>query len=262
MTALLTGRGLGKRYALPKDSFLSRTRHRDAVVDADIDVIAGETLAVIGESGSGKSTLLRMLLGLSPADSGEVHFDGRRLEPSRSRWLRRETGIVLQDPYASLDPRFTIGDTVAEPLEALRIGGDHRARVAEVLEQVGLPAWRAAQYPHELSGGQRQRVALARAIVHRPRLLVGDEPLSALDVTVRAQILDLLRDLRARLGLTIVLVSHDIGLVHHAADRIVVMSDGRVVETGPTAEVLRKPRHPYTRALLSAVPRLIDREPA
>lgn len=263
MSALITARGLHKRFVLPKDSLFSPTAYRDAVIDVDLDIEEGATTAIIGESGSGKSTLLRLLLGLSTATSGEADFDGRRVEaasPGRLRWLRRATGIVLQDPYASLDLRFTIAESVAEPLQALRIPGDHAARVVEVLEQVGLPAWRAQQYPHELSGGQRQRVALARAIVHGPRLLVGDEPLSALDVTVRAQILDLLRELRDRLGLTIVLVSHDIGLVQHVADHIVVMKDGRVVETGAAAQLLRAPRHSYTRSLLAAVPRLIDKE--
>ncbi|MGB4778298.1 ABC transporter ATP-binding protein [Microbacterium sp.] len=261
--ALVTGRGLGKRYVLPKESLFSRSAYRDAVIDVDIDLYEGETTAIIGESGSGKSTLLRLVLGLARPTTGEARFDGRLVEPgapSRLRWLRGATGIVLQDPYASLDPRFTVAQTIAEPLEALRRPGDHAARVREVLGQVGLPAWRAEQYPHELSGGQRQRVALARAIVHHPRLLVGDEPLSALDVTVRAQILDLLRTLRESLGLTIVLVSHDIGLVQHVADRVIVMKDGRVVETGRTADVLRAPGHDYTRTLLASVPRLIDKE--
>ncbi|MFT4279931.1 ABC transporter ATP-binding protein [Microbacterium sp.] len=263
MTTLLAARGIRKRFALPKESLFARTVHREALVYVDIDIDEGLTTAIIGESGSGKSTLVRILLGLGRADAGDVRFAGRTIDPGRGaelRRLRRDTGIVLQDPYASLDPRFTVAQTIAEPLEALGISGDHRARVVEVLDQVGLPSWRADQFPHELSGGQRQRVALARAIVHGPRLLVGDEPLSALDVTVRAQILELLRELRDRLGLTIVLVSHDIGLVQHVADRIVVMKDGRVVESGEATAVLRNPSHPYTRSLLAAVPRLIDKE--
>jgi peptide/nickel transport system ATP-binding protein len=164
--------------------------------------------------------------------------------------------VVFQDPYSSLDPRMSVGRTVAEPLRALGIDGDRRALVRTALADVGLDPALADRYPHELSGGQRQRVALARAIIHRPRLLVGDEPLSALDVTVRAQILDLLRRLHAELGLTLVLVSHDIGLVQHFAQRVVVMRQGEIVETGAAAAVLAAPRHPYTRELIAAVPRL------
>lgn len=259
MSALLTGRGIGRRYPLPRTSLLGPAPTRDAVIDVDIDIDEHETVAIIGESGSGKSTLVRILLGLDRATAGQVRFDGRDVVPgpaSRTRWLRRQTGVVLQDPYASLDPRRTVGQSVRQPLQALGIGGDHDRQVAEVLERVGLHAWRARQYPHELSGGQRQRVALARAIVHGPRLLVGDEPLSALDVTIRAQVLDLLRELHAERGTGVVLVSHDIGLVQHLAERVYVMHDGRVVEHGPTATVLGNPSAPYTRELLSAVPHL------
>lgn len=263
MSVLLEGRGLSKVYRLPRETLLAPAVTRVAVSEADIEVRAGETLAVIGESGSGKSSLVRLLLALGRPTTGTVSFDGRpvRATPSGAglRWFRRETGIVLQDPYASLNPRLTVGRSIAEPLGALGVRGDHRALVAEVLGHVGLHDWRAEQYPHELSGGQRQRVALARAIVHRPRLLVGDEPMSALDVTVRAQILRLLLQLKDTLGLTIVLVSHDIGLVQHIADRIVVMKDGRIVESGPTADLLAHPAHPYTRTLLSSVPRLVER---
>ncbi len=264
MTVLVRGHGLNRDFRLPKEGIFDRTAVRHAVIDVDIDVTEGETLAIIGESGSGKSTLIRLLLALDTPSAGTVEFGGRAVEPgsvASLRWLRRQTGIVLQDPYSSLDPRFTIRRVISEPLRALKIPGDHAKRVDEVLDQVGLPAWRADQFPHELSGGQRQRVALARAIVHGPRLLVGDEPMSALDVTVRAQILDLLRELRARLGLTIVLVSHDIGLVHHVADRIVVMKGGRVVEAGQATDVLTRPAHEYTTRLLSAVPRIIDKVP-
>lgn len=263
MTALLTARGLTRDYRLPKTRLIEPARYRHALVDLDLDVKEGETLAIIGESGSGKSTLTRLLLALDRPTAGEVRFDGRRVEwesTRQLRWLRAQTGVVFQDPYASLDPRFTVEDIIAEPLRALRIAGDHRALVSAVLDRVGLPAWRLEQYPHELSGGQRQRVALARAIVHGPRLLVGDEPLSALDVTIRAQILELLRELHRELGLTIVLVSHDIGLVKHFAQRVVVMKDGRAVESGDTATVLADPQQDYTRELLAAVPRLVERE--
>jgi ABC-type microcin C transport system duplicated ATPase subunit YejF len=186
-----------------------------------------------------------------------VTFDGRPVEPGRAsqlRWFRRQTGVVLQDPYSSLDPRMRVGDAVAEPLRHLHLPGDHRALVAEVLERVGLEARDAELFPHEFSGGQRQRIALARAVVHRPRLLVGDEPMSALDVTVRAQIIALLRELRDDLGLSLLLVSHDIGLVQHLSDRVAVLRDGRIVEQGTTDDVLRRPSHDYTRSLIASVP--------
>lgn len=257
-TPLLSARSVVRDYRLP-----GRGRVRHAVRGVDLDVHEGEVVALIGESGSGKSTLVRILLGLDTATSGEVRFQGRSVRRGRAsatRWLRRGSGIVLQDPYGSLDPRYTVGRIVAEPLRALHIDTDHRRTVLEVLERFGLPAWRADQYPHELSGGQRQRVALARAIVHGPRLLVGDEPLSALDVTVRAQVLELLRDLHRESGMAILLVSHDIGLVQSFADRVHVMNDGLVVEQGDAADVLGAPKHPYTRSLVSAVPAVPEPE--
>ncbi|GAB3834195.1 ABC transporter ATP-binding protein [Dactylosporangium cerinum] len=256
---LLSVRGLSRVYRLPRQRLGGPAPVHPALLDVDLDVAEGEILAVIGESGSGKSTLARLLLALDRPTSGTVTFDGRPVTagPARElRWLRAATGIVLQDPYASLNPRFSVHDIVAEPLRALRVPGDHRRLVTDVLARVGLAADRAAYYPHELSGGQRQRVALARAVVHRPRLLVGDEPTSALDVTVRAEIIALLRDLNATLGLAIVLVSHDLGLVQRFAGRVVVMHEGRVVESGPTDAVLGDPRHAYTRRLVAAVPRL------
>ncbi|MET7400185.1 ATP-binding cassette domain-containing protein [Dactylosporangium sp. NPDC005572] len=256
---LLSARGLARDYRLPRQRLGGPHPVHHALVDVDLDVDAGEIVAVIGESGSGKSTLARLLLALDRPTRGQVTFDGRPVVagPARNlRWLRAGTGIVLQDPYASLDPRFRVHDVIAEPLRALKVPGDHRRLVADVLTRVGLGPDRAASYPHELSGGQRQRVALARAIVHRPRLLVGDEPTSALDVTVRAEIIALLRDLNATLGLAVVLVSHDLGLVQRFAERVVVMHAGRVVESGPTGAVLDDPRHAYTRGLVAAVPRL------
>jgi peptide/nickel transport system ATP-binding protein len=256
--SLLSARDLVRDHHLPRRNLFTRGDVRHALRGVSLDVEAGETIAVIGESGSGKSTLARLLVGLDTPTSGQVAFDGRPVAGSdRSlHWLRRDSGIVFQDPYSSLDPRMPVARIVAEPLRALAIPGDREALVAAALADVGLEPGLAGRYPHELSGGQRQRVAIARAIIHRPRLLVGDEPLSALDVTVRAQILDLLRRLRDELGLTILLVSHDLGLVQHFADRVLVMRDGEVVEQGPTASVLADPRHPATRALLAAAPRL------
>ena len=181
-----------------------------------------------------------------------------RHPPRSLHWLRRATGLVFQDPYASLDPRMSAGQIIAEPLRALGIAGDRRARVLEVLDQVGLDPAMAERYPHEFSGGQRQRVAIARAIVHRPRILVGDEPLSALDVTVRAQILDLLQQLLETEDLTLLLVSHDIGVVQNLCDTVAVMKDGAIVERGTTRDVLLHPQQDYTRRLLAAIPVIPD----
>lgn len=255
---LLSGRNLSRRHGVPADRLFGKARSTSALEDVDIDVRAGMAMGIIGESGSGKSTLVRLLLGLDVPTAGTVTFDGRTVDATAKarslHWLRRQTGIVFQDPYASLDPRMSVGRIVSEPLQALRIEGDHDARVSEVLEDVGLEGEMAARFPHEFSGGQRQRIALARAIAHKPQLLIGDEPLSALDVTVRAQILELLTHLQARDNLTIVMVSHDIGVVQSLCDEVVVMKDGRIVEEGPTEKVLFEPQTAYTRRLLASIP--------
>lgn len=255
---LIRARGLTRRYPAPKTRLFEAKTFTTALEDADLDVYAGTSVGIIGESGSGKSTLVRLLLGLDTPTAGTVEFDGRKVDaaaPARSlHWLRRKTGMVFQDPYASLDPRMSVGRIIGEPLWALGIDGDRRARVREVLEDVGLEASMADRFPHEFSGGQRQRIALARAIVHRPKVLVGDEPLSALDVTVRAQILTLITELRQRDGLTLVMVSHDIGIVQNLCDEVVVMKDGRIVEDGPTEKVLMQPQVAYTRRLLASIP--------
>ncbi|MBD3751010.1 MAG: ABC transporter ATP-binding protein [Micrococcales bacterium] len=249
---------LTRRHRTPPTRLFTKPVFTTALDAVDLTLEEGHSLGVIGESGSGKSTLVRLLLGLDTPTSGSVHIDGREVDASASarslRWLRRDTGIVFQDPYASLDPRMSVGRIVGEPLWALGIPGDRRARVREVLTQVGLDGAAADRFPHEFSGGQRQRIALARAIAHRPRLLVGDEPLSALDVTVRAQILGLFDRLRQDEGMTIIMVSHDIGVVQNLCDRVVVMKDGRIVERGETSNVLRAPEADYTRALLAAIP--------
>jgi peptide/nickel transport system ATP-binding protein len=258
MTALIRARGLTRAFPAPRRTPFAARTTTTALHDVDLDVDEGTALGIIGESGSGKSTLVRLLLGLDSPTSGTVEFGGAPVDAAASarslHWLRRQTGIVFQDPYASLDPRMSVGRIIGEPLWALDIPGDRRMRVREVLQQVGLDAAAADRYPHEFSGGQRQRIALARAIVHRPRLLVGDEPLSALDVTVRAQILALLADLRAEASLTLVMVSHDIGVVQNLCDDVVVMKDGRVVEEGPTEKVLLQPQASYTRRLLASIP--------
>lgn len=257
-TEFVRAQALTRRHRTPPTRLFATPAVTTALDAVDLTLDEGHSLGVIGESGSGKSTLVRLLLGLDRPTSGSVHIDGREVDASASarslRWLRRETGIVFQDPYASLDPRMSVGRIVGEPLWALGIAGDRRARVREVLTQVGLDAAAADRFPHEFSGGQRQRIALARAIAHRPRILVGDEPLSALDVTVRAQILGLFDQLRQDEGMTIIMVSHDIGVVQNLCDRVVVMKDGRIVERGETASVLRSPEDDYTRALLAAIP--------
>ncbi|WP_221585776.1 ABC transporter ATP-binding protein [Microbacterium sp. G2-8] len=256
--AIIRARGLARDHRLPRRTMFEARRVTTALSPTDLDVVRGSSVGIIGESGSGKSTLVRLLLGLDTPTAGSVEVDGRVVDATaRARslhWLRRKTGIVFQDPYASLDPRMTVGRAIGEPLWALGIPGDRRARVREVLTQVGLPEAAAERHPHEFSGGQRQRIALARAIVHRPEVLVGDEPLSALDVTVRAQILELIRGLRRETGMTLVMVSHDLGVVQNLAEEAVVMQAGHVVEHGPTTQVLLHPREDYTKRLLASIP--------
>ncbi len=217
----------------------------------------GEVLGLVGESGSGKSTLGRLAVGLERADAGQVRLAGVDLaRADRAAWrgLRRDAQMVFQDPFGSLDPRQTVARIVAEPLALLRLGGSESlARVQAALLEVGLGDDALDRYPHEFSGGQRQRIAIARALITRPRLVVADEPVSALDVSVQAQVLNLMADLRARHGLAYLFISHDLAVVAHLADRIAVMREGAIIETGPTAELLRAPREPYTRALLDAV---------
>ena len=232
------------------------TRALDGV---DLRVEAGRSLGIVGESGSGKSTLLRLLLGLDSPTAGEVRYRGEvldRRDRGLLRRLRADVQPVFQDPRSSLDPRMRIGAVVAEPLRSLRVPGDHRARVAEVLAAVGLEPDVVDRYPAQFSGGQRQRIAIARALAPSPSVLVADEPVSALDVSVRGQVVELLRRLAREQGLTLVLVSHDIAIVGRLCERTVVLHHGRVVEEGATASVLTDPREPYTRRLLAAVPQL------
>ncbi|WP_250037300.1 ABC transporter ATP-binding protein [Paractinoplanes maris] len=223
--------------------------------DVSLAVRPGRNVALVGESGAGKTTLLRILLGLARPTSGVVRFDGSPLNRARLRSYRRAAQAVFQDPYSSLDPRQRIGRIVAEPLRGLGLDADPK-RVATALDAVGLPADTAGRYPHEFSGGQRQRIAIARAIVCEPRLLLADEPVSALDLTTRVRIVDLLAELRASRGLTILLVSHDLGVVAELCEQTAVLESGRLVEQGPTQQILGAPTHPYTRKLLASVPRL------
>ncbi len=243
---------LGKSY---------RGRRGDvrALDSVTMQLVAGRNLGVVGESGAGKSTLLGILLALERPSVGSVRFRGEPLDPANRTQmarLRREVQVVFQDPRTSLDPRMRVGSIIAEPLRALRIVGDHRAIVASVLSSVGLDPRVATRYPREFSGGQRQRIAIARALAPSPRVLVADEPVSSLDVSVRSQILDLLVSLRERLGLTLLLVSHDLAVVGHLCDDILILRAGRVVESGPAAEIFRAPRTEYAARLLDSVPTL------
>jgi peptide/nickel transport system ATP-binding protein len=241
--------------------FASRPRTSIALDGVDFSVDAGEAVGLVGESGSGKSTLARVLLGLQRPDAGAVRWRGTPLdldEPSALRAMRRESQPVFQDPVGSLDPRMTVHECVAEALEALEGLRDPLAvtpRVAAALGAVGLDRALAGRYPHELSGGQCQRVAIARAMVARPRLLICDEAVSALDVSVQAQIVNLLRDLHERTGVALVFISHNIAIVRELCERIVVLKAGRVVEQGPAERLITRPVETYTRALIAAVPR-------
>jgi ABC-type glutathione transport system ATPase component len=237
-----------RRYLLPRTRLFGPRRVLTAVDDVSFQLRREETLGVVGESGSGKTTLMKLLLGLEQPDQGSVRYLGAS--------LRHEVQVVFQDPASALDPRMRVGDIIVEPLRVLRISGDHTARLAELLDAVGLPRTAARRYPHEFSGGQRQRIAIARALAPRPQVLIGDEPVSALDVSVRAQILNLLEDLRVGFQLTLILVSHDLSVVRHLTDRVLVMQQGRVVEEGATRDVFAQPHHDYTRLLLDSIPRL------
>ncbi len=244
---------LTRHYPLPGHRTLR------AVDGVSLNLNEGEVFGLVGESGSGKSTLARLLLRMEPPNSGTVLFDGvdlASLSPPLLRRARRDMQMIFQDPAGSLDPRWTVGDSIAEPLRIHNIdnASGRRARVEELLRQVGLDAGWAKRLPHQLSGGQRQRVAIARAIALRPRLLVADEAVSALDVSVRAQIVNLLQDVGAALGLTTLFIGHDLALMRHISDRIGIMYLGRLVETGPSGEVFSAPAHPYTRGLIAAIP--------
>jgi peptide/nickel transport system ATP-binding protein len=248
---------VSRHYRLPRQRLLGPAPRRTALAEVSLQLMPGEVLGLVGESGSGKSTLGRLAVGLERADAGQVRLAGVDLaRADRTAWrgLRRNAQMVFQDPFGSLDPRQTVARIVAEPLALLRLGfGEAHARVQDALREVGLGDDALDRYPHEFSGGQRQRIAIARALITRPRLVVADEPVSALDVSVQAQVLNLMADLRARHGLAYLFISHDLAVVAHLADRIAVMREGAIIETGPTAELLRAPREPYTRALLDAV---------
>ena len=238
-----------------------------ALDDVSLRVQRGQRLGVVGESGSGKSTLIRLMAGLDRATSGTVTFDGRPVlgvPERRLGFLRSSVQLVFQDPRSSLDPRMNVRDIITEPLRSRSVrreldAVDPDARVAELLDAVGLPADSARRFPHEFSGGQRQRIAIARALAVQPDLVICDEPTAALDVSVRAQVLNLLMDLVDDLGLTLIFVSHDLAVVRHVCPDAVVMSGGRIVEAGPTADLFDRPQDPYTARLVAAIPRFRHR---
>src|SRR6266478_5471930 len=259
MAALLEAENLVKHFVAERSVFGRPTAFVKAVDGVSFHVNAGETLALVGESGCGKSTVSRLVLRLIEPDSGSIRFEGRdllALDANALRAFRRQAQIIFQDPYASLNPRMTVNQILTEPLALhdLVPPNRRRARVDELLRLVGLEPRFARRYPHEFSGGQRQRIAIARALAVEPKLVICDEPVSALDVSIRSQILNLLRDLQDRLGLAYIFVSHDLAVVKHIADRVAVMNLGSIVETADAQAPFASPRHPYSRALLSAIP--------
>ena len=259
VTALLEVEGLVKHFVADRSVFGRPTAFVKAVDGVSFSVDAGKTLALVGESGCGKSTVSRLVLRLIEPDAGRIRFEGRdllALDANQLRAFRRDAQIIFQDPYASLNPRMTISQILTEPLalHGLVPAPRRRERVEELLRLVGLEPRFARRYPHEFSGGQRQRIAIARALAVEPKLIICDEPVSALDVSIRSQILNLLRDLQDRLGLAYIFVSHDLAVVKHIADRVAVMNLGGIVETADTQALFASPRHPYSRALMSAIP--------
>ncbi len=246
-----------KHYTLPRERLFEAPPRVEALRGVSFSMRAGTSLGLVGESGSGKSTLARMVMALERPTAGRVVLLGRDLNalgPAELRAARCDFQMVFQDPYGSLDPRQQVGRIVAEPLAAAP-AADTRGKVAEALDAVGLRATDATKYPHEFSGGQRQRIAIARALITRPRLIVADEPVSALDVSVQAQVLNLLQDLQRQFGVTYLLISHDIAVVDHICDEVAVLYAGRIVEQGSPDVLFRAAAHPYTQALMQAVPR-------
>jgi oligopeptide transport system ATP-binding protein len=257
---LLEVTDLVKHFPIKRGILIDREVDQVRAVDGvSFSVAAGTTMGLVGESGSGKSTVCRTVLQLLKPSSGSVKFERQEiagLSRRRMQPLRREMQMIFQDPYASLNPRKRVGQIVGDPLRLHGIarGAELRKRVRELLDQVGLSPEHYDRFPHEFSGGQRQRIGIARALALKPKLIVADEPVSALDVSIQAQIVNLLDDLQDELGLTYVFVAHDIGVVRHVADRIAVMRDGKIVEEGSADQVCGRPAHPYTKKLLSAVP--------
>ncbi len=251
---------LARDYAMPREKLFGPPPMVHALNGVSFTIEAGRSMGIVGESGSGKSTLARLVMALDKPTAGSVKLLGRDLHalPTEAlRLARRDIQMVFQDPYGSLDPRQTVERIVTEPLSAQGQTSkeEQRQQAADVLASVGLRANDLGKYPHEFSGGQRQRIAIARALITRPRLIVADEPVSALDVSVQAQVLNLLQDLQSEFGVTYMLISHDLAVVHHLCDEVAVLWQGRIVEQGPPEKLFHDAQHPYTRALLQAVPK-------
>ena len=259
---LLEIRDVTRRYTLPRESLFNPPAEVQALRGVTLTVTAGRSMGIVGESGSGKSTLARLVMALEAPSSGSICFEGRdlnALSANELRAARRDFQMVFQDPYGSLDPRRPVWRTVAEPAAALEGAkrAQQRERAAATLESVGLRADALDKFPHEFSGGQRQRIAIARALITKPKLIVADEAVSALDVSVQAQVLNLMADLRDEHGVTFLFISHDLAVVSHLCADVAVMKGGLIVEQGPVRQVLREPTHEYTRTLLESVPDLV-----
>lgn len=255
---ILEARALERLFVTDKPLFGEPTVVR-AVDGVDLSVRRGETLAIVGESGCGKSTLARLLVRLIEPSGGSVRYEGREignLAEAEMRGLRRDLQFIFQDPFASLNPRMTVGALIAEPLRAHGIGNaaERREQAGQLLARVGLSPQHADRYPHEFSGGQRQRIGIARALASGPKIVIGDEPVSALDVSIQAQVVNILEDLKQEFGLTLIVIAHDLSVIRHMADRVAVMYLGQLVEIAATEDLFRTPRHPYTEALLAAIP--------
>ncbi|MDB5750000.1 MAG: putative type dipeptide/oligopeptide transport system, ATP-binding component [Ramlibacter sp.] len=261
---LLQVENLVREYTMPRETLFGAPAKVHALNGVSFTIHSGRSLGIVGESGSGKSTLARLVMALDRPTAGSVRMLGRDLHTlprEELRLARRDFQMVFQDPYGSLDPRQTVERIVCEPLSAQGDSSraDQRKRAGEALDAVGLRVNDLGKYPHEFSGGQRQRIAIARALITRPRLIVADEPVSALDVSVQAQVLNLMQDLQKEFGITYMLISHDLAVVHHLCDDVAVLWQGRIVEQGPPERLFAAPEHPYTRTLLEAVP---EAEPA
>lgn len=254
---IISIRNVDKSYALRRATLFDKPQPLRAVQNVSLDVYPGETFGIVGESGSGKSTLAKMIMGLEWVTSGQITVDGTTvMKGSDLTALHRTVQMVFQDPNGSLDPRLRVGDVIAEPLRALHIDGDHDTRVLELLDAVSMPADSVRRFPHEFSGGERQRIAIARALAPGPKILVADEPVSALDMSVQTVTLDLLDRLKSDFDLTMVFISHDLSVVHEICERVIVLEHGRVVESGPVGSVFGSPQEAYTQMLVNAIPRL------